>query len=120
MLKKWLIRFVHLTPVARDVSHVDVRHHGRIEPSSPREEEPKFESPTMNYKSPNTRSRAKFVHLVTYSDNKGMCKGDLKPKMELESSSVRNEKVIKCHNSWRQQPSAEAWTEQAIFPRNSF
>ena len=79
----------------------DVPHHGRIKPSSPREEEPKFESPTTNYKGPNTRSMAKFVNLVTYLDNKGMCKGDLNVRRELESSSVQNEKVTKCHNSWR-------------------
>ena len=74
-------------------------HYGRIEPSSSREEELKFEILTMNYTGPITRSRAKFINLVTYLDIKGLCKGELKFRGELESSSAQNGKVIECHNS---------------------
>ena len=50
-----------------------VSYHGRFDPSSPREEEPESESPMMqekSYKGAITRSRTKFVNLVTYLDNK--------------------------------------------------
>ena len=54
----------------------DVPHHGRSDPSSPREEESKLESPMVqdeSYKGPINQSRAKFVNLVTYLDNKEAC-----------------------------------------------
>ena len=59
-------------------------HQGRVEPSSLKEEELTFESSMMNYKGPITRSMAKIINLVTYLDSKGMCKGDLKLRRELE------------------------------------
>ena len=50
-------------------------HHGRIEQSSLRKEEPKFEGPMVSSNGPKI-SRAKYVmNLVTYLDGKGMCEG---------------------------------------------
>ena len=49
----------------------DVAHHRRFGPRSPRKEESKLGSPMVSYKGPITRSRAKFVNLVTHLDDKG-------------------------------------------------
>ena len=45
-------------------------HHGRFNPRSPRKEELELGSPMVSYKGPITRSRAKFVKLVTHLDDK--------------------------------------------------
>ena len=45
-------------------------HHGRFEPNNPRKEEPEFENPMVSYKSPITRSMAKFINLVIHLDGK--------------------------------------------------
>ena len=67
----------------------DVPHHGRIEPSSPRKEEPKFESQMhVSSKGSKTRSSAKFVNLVTHLDDKGICDGIWdRAQRQLESST---------------------------------
>ena len=46
-------------------------YHGKCGPRSPRKEESMLGSPMVSYKGLITRSRAKFVNLVTHLDDKG-------------------------------------------------
>ena len=46
-------------------------HHGGFGPRSPRKEESKLGSLMVSCKGPITRSRAKFINLVTQLDDKG-------------------------------------------------
>ena len=89
----------------------DVPHHGRIEPSSPREEEPESKSSMVNYKGPITRSRAKFVNLVTYLDSKeafGSIEGN------WSHFSGQNERDEIFSKTWSQRCGAEARVDQTF------
>ena len=48
----------------------DVPHHGRFSLKSPRNEEPDLGSLMVSYKDPIMKSKAKFINLVTYLDDK--------------------------------------------------
>ena len=74
----------------------DVPHHGRIEPSNPKGEQPESESPMVNFKGPITRLRAKFVNLVTYLDNEEAF-GSLEGNESHFRGGMREMKILARH-----------------------